>query len=143
MFTGLFTAIREGDTMENPTDRKYSKEHEWVKVEGDIGIAGITDFAQHQLTDIVFIELPEKGKKVEQFKQAAVIESVKSVSDIFAPVSGKIIEVNEKLKDSPEIVNKDPFGDGWLFKIKIENKNELEGVMSAKDYDSYIKKEKH
>jgi len=143
LFTGLFTAIREGDTMENPTDRKYSKEHEWVKVEGDIGIAGITDFAQHQLTDIVFIELPEKGKKVEQFKQAAVIESVKSVSDIFAPVSGKIIEVNEKLKDSPEIVNKDPFGDGWLFKIKIENKNELEGVMSAKDYDSYIKKEKH
>lgn len=128
--------------MENPADRKYSKEHEWIKIEGDIGIVGITDFAQQQLTDIVFIELPEKGKKVEKNKQVAVIESVKSVSDIFTPVSGEIIEVNEQLKDSPDAVNKDPFGQGWIFKIKINDKSELNNLMSAEDYDSYIKKEK-
>jgi len=131
----------EGDIMDNPTDRKYAKEHEWIKVDGEIGTVGITDFAQQQLTDIVFIELPEKGKKVEKNKQAAVIESVKSVSDIFVPVSGEIIEVNEKLKDNPDTVNKDPFGDGWIFKIKMDNKSELDNLMSAEDYDSYMKKE--
>lgn len=125
--------------MENPKDRKYTKEHEWVKLEGNIAVCGITDFAQHQLTDIVFIELPEKGKKAEQMKQAAVVESVKSVSDIFAPASGEIIEVNEELKDSPEIVNKDPFGKGWMFKLRIKDRAEIDKLMSAEEYNKFIK----
>ena len=106
---------------ENPSDLKYSKEHEWLKTERDVGIVGITDFAQHQLTDIVFVDLPEKGKKVEQGKPMAVIESVKSVSDVFSPVTGEVIEVNEKLRDNPEFINKDPYGAGWLVKIKVES----------------------
>jgi len=129
--------------MENPKDRKYNKEHEWTKVEDDIAICGITDFAQNQLTDIVFIELPEKGKQVEQAKQTAVVESVKSVSDIFAPVSGEIVEVNEALKDHPEIVNKDAFDKGWIFKIKIKDKAELDKLMSAEEYDKFINEEAH
>ncbi len=125
--------------MENPKGLRYTKEHEWIKIEGDTCTVGITDFAQHQLTDIVFIELPEKGKKVEQFKQAAVIESVKSVSDIFAPVSGEIIEVNEELKDSPDLVNKSAFDKGWLFKIKMKNKDELKSLISAEKYEQLTK----
>ncbi len=128
--------------MENPSDLKYSKEHEWVKVEGDVCIVGVTDFAQKQLTDIVFVELPEKGKKVEQGKQMAVIESVKSVSDVFCPISGEVIEVNEKLKDAPDIINKDPYGEGWITKIKIEKKDELDGLMSAEDYGKFTEEEK-
>jgi len=119
--------------MVNPENLKYSKEHEWVKVDGEVGIVGVTDFAQKQLTDIVFVELPGKGKRVEQNKQMAVIESVKSVSDVFSPVSGEIIDVNEMLKDSPEIINKDPYGEGWIAKIKIKNKAELNNLMSASD----------
>jgi len=128
--------------MVNPENLKYSKEHEWVKVDGEVGIVGVTDFAQKQLTDIVFVELPGKGKRVEQNKQMAVIESVKSVSDVFSPVSGEIIDVNEMLKDSPEIINKDPYGEGWIAKIKIKNKAELNNLMSASDYDRFIA-EKH
>jgi len=129
--------------MENPENLKYTKEHEWVKLEEDIATMGITDFAQNQLTDIVFVELPKKGKKVEQFEQIAVVESVKSVSDIFAPLSGEIIEVNEKLKDNPETLNKDAFGEGWIAKIKIKDKKELDNLMSADDYTKFVKKEKH
>lgn len=129
--------------MENPENLKYTKEHEWVKMEGETATMGITDFAQHQLTDIVFVELPEKGKSAIQFKQMAVVESVKSVSDIFAPLSGEIIEVNEKLKDNPEILNKDAFGEGWIAKIKIKDKKELDNLMSADEYTELIKKEKH
>lgn len=128
--------------MENPTDLKYTKEHEWVKLEGDIAIVGVTDFAQKQLTNIVFVELPEKGKKVEQNKQMAVIESVKSVSDIFSPVTGEVIGVNEKLKDAPDIINKDPYGEGWMTKIKIENMGELNNLMSAEDYKDFTEAEK-
>ena len=129
--------------MANPIDLKYSKEHEWIKVNGNIGVVGVTDFAQKQLTDIVFVELPEKGKKVKQNKQMAVIESVKSVSDVFSPVSGEIIEVNEKLKDSPDIINKDPYGEGWIAKLKLENKDELNNLMPAEDYEDFIQEEKH
>lgn len=128
--------------MSNPTGLKYSKEHEWVKVKDDIGIIGVTNFAQEQLTDIVFVELPEKGKKVEAGKQMAVIESVKSVSDVFSPIDGEVIDVNEKLKESPEIINKDPYGEGWMVKVRIENKDELNELMSAEDYDKFIA-EKH
>ena len=107
---------------ENPSDAKYTKDHEWVKVAGGIGTVGITEYAQHALTDIVFVELPEKGKKVEQKKGVAIVESVKSVSDIFAPVSGEIVEGNSRLTDSPQLVNTDPYGDGWIFKMKIGDK---------------------
>ena len=128
---------------ENPKELKYTKEHEWIKVDGDIGIMGVTDFAQRQLTNIVFVELPEKGKKVEKNKQLAVIESVKSVSDVFSPVSGEIVEVNEKLKDNPDTINKDPYGGGWIAKVKLEDKSQLDGLMAAEDYENFIKTEKH
>ena len=124
--------------MANPADLKYSKEHEWIKLEGDIGIIGVTDFAQEQLTDIVFVELPDKGRKVEAGKQMAVIESVKSVSDIFSPIDGEVMEVNERLKDNPEIINKDPYGEGWIVKIKIDNKDGLDSLMSSEEYEKSI-----
>jgi len=129
--------------MENPAELKYSKEHEWVKVEGDIGVIGVTDFAQKQLTDIVFVELPGKGKKVEAGKQMAVIESVKSVSDVFSPVRGEVIEVNEKLKDNPDVINKDPYGEGWIVKVKIESKDELNDLMSAEDYGKFTEEKRN
>lgn len=129
--------------MTNPIELKYSKEHEWVKIEGDTAIVGVTDFAQKQLTDIVFVELPEKEKKVEAGKPMAVIESVKSVSDVFSPVTGEIIEVNESLTDNPDIINKDPYGEGWIAKIKITGNSELNGLMSAEDYGKFTAAEKH
>jgi len=127
--------------MENPKELKYTKEHEWVKVDGDTATVGITDYAQNALTDIVFIELPEIGKKVDKMKTVAVIESVKSVSDIYSPVSGEIIEVNETLNDDPAKVNKDPFGEGWIFKIKITNKDELNNLMPVDEYNKISKEE--
>ena len=135
------TNIRGVNDMENPKELKYTKEHEWIKVEGDIGIMGITDFAQNALTDVVFVELPEIGKEVIQFKKAATIESVKSVSDVYAPASGKIIEVNKRLEEHPEMVNNDPFGEGWIAKIRIADKKELHNLMSAEKYSEMIEKE--
>ncbi len=128
--------------MENPRELKYTKEHEWIRIEQDIGIVGITDFAQKQLTDIVFVELPEKGKRVEQGKQIATIESVKSVSDVFSPVSGEVLEVNNELGEKPEIINQDPYGKGWIVKLKIENKEEIERLMSAEEYENFLKEHK-
>ena len=125
----------------NPKDLKYTKEHEWIKVEDNLATIGITDFAQNALTDIVFVELPEIGKKVSQSKTAATIESVKSVSDIYSPASGEIIEINAQLKDHPETINKDPYGKGWLFKIKLTDKNELNSLMSAEEYAKIAKEE--
>lgn len=127
--------------MENPKELKYTKEHEWIKVENDAATIGITNFAQEALTDIVFVELPEIGKKVEQSKTAATVESVKSVSDIYSPVSGEVVEVNEQLKDHPERVNKSPYNDGWLFKIKIANKSEIDKLMSSEEYEKITKQE--
>ncbi len=114
----------------------YSKEHEWLKVDGDIGVCGITDYAQDNLGDVVYAELPEVGKKIEKMKPFMVLESVKATSDVYSPVTGEIIEVNEKLKDAPELVNEDPYGEGWLVKIKLANKEELAELM---DKDAYIK----
>ena len=128
------------DLRENPSDRKYTKEHEWVKVDGDVGIVGITDFAQHSLTDIVFVELPKIGKQAEQFKPIAVVESVKSVSDVYAPVSGEAVEVNEKLTSNPAMVNQDPYGDGWILKIKLTNNDEMNNLMTKDEYDRYVHK---
>ena len=129
--------------MVSPDNLRYSKEHEWVKIEGDTATIGISDFAQKQLTDIVFVELPEVSKQIEQSKVIATVESVKSVSDIFTPLSGEIIEINEKLKDSPELINNDPYGEGWIFKLKLTNTGEAEDLMSNTEYDTFTEKEGH
>ena len=120
-------------------DFKFTKEHEWVKVEGDIAVVGITDYAQKELGDVVYVELPEVGNTYEKDEACSNIESVKAVSDIYAPVSGEITEVNEALEDNPEIVNKDPYGEGWLFKLELENPDELKELMNAEAYDEYVK----
>jgi glycine cleavage system H protein len=125
--------------MNNPSDLKYSKEHEWVRIEGDVAVVGVTDFAQKQLTDIVFVELPEKGKKVEKGKAMAVIESVKSVSDVFSPVTGEVVEANEELSNNHDIINKDPYGNGWIAKVKINDKGELDSLMSSQEYEKIAK----
>ncbi|HIH42377.1 TPA: glycine cleavage system protein GcvH [Candidatus Woesearchaeota archaeon] len=138
--------------MDNPDDRKYTKEHEWVKVENKEGMnatatVGITFHAQELLTDIVFVELPKAGKKVEQFKQLAVVESVKSVSDVFSPVSGEVTAANNELTSNPELINKDPYNAGWIAKLKIEDNaklnNELNNLMSAEQYGEYLKTAAH
>ena len=126
------------DVSKVPEGLKYTKEHEWVKVEGNGGTVGITDYAQHALTDVVFVELPEIGKKTTQFKSFCTIESVKSVSDVFAPVSGEVSEVNEELSEHPEKVNNDPYGNGWIAKIKISNKSEINSLMDAAQYKTYL-----
>ena len=124
----------------NPNDRKYSREHEWVKVEdADTGraLAGITDFAQDQLGDIVYVELPKLGTTVSHMGKMGEIESVKSVSDLFSPVSGEVIEVNKRLLDHPEIANQDPFGEDWLIRISMTDASELDGLMSADEYETF------
>ena len=128
----------------NPTDRKYSKEHEWVRDNGDDTVTlGITDYAQEMLTDIVFVELPAIGKKVKQTEPVAVVESVKSVSDVFAPVSGEVIGVNLILENRPELINQDAFGEGWIAKMKMNKPEELKGLMDAAGYEAMIREEKH
>ena len=117
----------------------YTKSDEWLKVEDDIGTIGITDYAQDQLGDIVYLEKIEKGKKLKQDETLTTIESVKAVSDVNTPVGGEVIEVNEKLLDDTSIVNKDPYEEGWIVKIKIENKDELKNLMSAQEYSEYRK----
>lgn len=128
----------------NPEDRKYTKEHEWAKDNGDGTITmGITDHAQEMLTDIVFVELPPIGKRVKQMEPLAVVESVKSVSDVYSPVSGEVIEVNKALEEHPEIVNQDAFGEGWMAKLKMDDPAELDTLMDAAGYTEMIKEEKH
>jgi len=117
----------------------YTKSDEWFKVEDDIGIIGITDYAQDQLGDIVYLEKVKIDKKLKHGENLTTIESVKAVSDVNAPVAGEIIEVNEKLLDDASIINKDPYGEGWIAKIKIENKDELKNLMSAQEYSEYRK----
>ncbi|HEY8347582.1 MAG TPA: glycine cleavage system protein GcvH [Symbiobacteriaceae bacterium] len=122
--------------LKTPADLKYSKEHEWIRVEGNIGIVGITDFAQDQLGDVVFVELPQVGRELKQGEQFGVVESVKTVSDLYCPVSGKVVEVNTALESSPELVNKDPYGEGWMLKIEIKDPAELDQLLDA---DAYAK----
>ena len=122
--------------MSYPDDLRYSKEHEWVRVEGSRATIGITSFATDELGDIVFIELPEVGSTLSQFGTFGVVESVKAVSDLYAPVSGEVVEVNEALRDSPELLNADAFGDGWILKLELSNTDELETLMDAEAYAS-------
>jgi|Deesub1362B_J571_1020462.scaffolds.fasta_scaffold00001_421 glycine cleavage system H protein len=122
-----------------PNDYYYSQDHEWVKVEdGQIGVVGITDFAQKQLGDVVYVELPEVGTKLEFHQTLGVVESVKAVSDIYSPISGEVIEVNQSLNENPELINEDPHGKGWIVKIKIKDESELQKLMSATEYEKYI-----
>jgi len=128
----------------NPTDRLYSKDHEWVKDQGDgTAVIGITDYAQEMLTDIVFVELPAIGKKVARGEPVAVVESVKSVSDVYSPVSGEVMDVNKTLEETPELVNQDAFGEGWIAKLKITNADELKSLLNATAYDTLTQEEKH
>jgi glycine cleavage system H protein len=128
---------------ENPKDYRYTESHEWIKQEGDLCTCGITDHAQESLTDIVFVELPEVGGEVAQGDRAAVVESVKSVSDIYAPVSGKISAVNQELSSAPETINNDPYTAGWIFKIQCSNPQETESLLNQADYEKFVQEESH
>ena len=121
-----------------PDDRKFTRTHEWVRIEGDLAVVGISDHAQQSLGDITFIELPAMGKKVSKEESCSVIESVKAASDIYAPVSGEIAEVNKHLETHPEVINSDPYGNAWLFKIKCINPAEANGLMNAASYDAFV-----
>ncbi len=118
---------------------KYTKDHEYIRIEGDLGVVGITDYAQQQLGDVVFVELPAKGKTVAKGAEAAVVESVKAASEIYAPVSGEVVEVNAALEGAPATVNEDSTGKGWFLKLKLSNKAELDGLMNESEYQAYLK----
>ena len=120
------------------SEKKFSKKHEWVSLEGDIATVGITKHATEMLGDIVFVEVPSKGKKIEQNSQAAVVESTKAASDVFSPISGEVLEANEAIVNDPSSVNADPENNGWFFKIKIANKSELDTLMTKADYDKFV-----
>lgn len=123
--------------VEAPENYKYSKTHEWVKVDGEIATIGITFYAQKKLRDIIYVELPEKGKTVKAGDSVGTVESVKTTEEIYTPVSGTIVDVNSELTSSPELINKDPYGKGWIIKIKISDINELTKLMNANEYKSY------
>jgi glycine cleavage system H protein len=124
--------------MSNPTDCKYTKEHEWVRLEGDTAVVGITDHAQSELGDVVFVELPEAGSRVTQGETFGVVESVKAASDLYAPVSGEVLEANGALADEPGLVNQEPFGGGWMLKVRPSNPTELDALMDAAAYDTFL-----
>ncbi len=124
--------------MSVPEGLRYSKEHEWVRVEGDVATIGITHFAQDQLGDVVFVELPAPGSTVRQFASLGVVESVKAASDVYAPVSGEIVERNAKVVDSPELVNQEPYANGWLVKVRLADKAEVGALLSPSDYRAHI-----
>jgi glycine cleavage system H protein len=119
------------------SDLKYSKEHEWIRLEGDIATVGISNFAQKQLGDVVFVELPEVGKQVVQNGDAAVVESVKAASEVYAPLTGEIVEVNAGLEEDPELVNQSPTGDGWFMKIRLSDASQLDGMMDEAAYNDF------
>ena len=121
-----------------PTDLRYTKDHEWVRIEGDAATVGITDYAANQLGDIVFVELPDAGKALEQHATFGVVESVKAVSDLFVPISGEVSESNSALTGSPELVNSDPYGDGWMIKLRPAKQEEVEDLLDAAAYEALI-----
>jgi glycine cleavage system H protein len=128
--------------MEFPDGLKYSKEHEWVLVEDKVAIIGITEFAQHELGDVVYVELPEIGEKVVKDDPFGAVESVKAVSDVFAPVSGAVVEINDTLPENPETINDDPYGDGWMIKVEMTDMDDLKDLMNAEEYAEYIEQQK-
>ena len=130
--------------MTNPPELRYSKEHEWVRLESDnVGVIGITAYASEELGDVVFVELPEADVEITQFGQCGEIESVKAVSEIYSPVSGRVLERNERLQDNPELVNDSPYEDGWLVKLEIGDPSELDKLMTADQYETFLAAEGH
>ena len=121
-----------------PDDFHYTKDHEWLQLKGDLATVGITDFAQKQLGDVVYVELPAKGTQLGFHQTIGVVESVKAVSDVYSPVSGEVVEVNEGLNDSPELVNQDPHGKGWIVRLKLKDESEWEKLMSASEYEKFL-----
>ena len=124
--------------MNIPAELKYTKDHEWVKVDGDVATVGITDFAQGELGDIVYIEIETVGENLDQEEVFGSIEAVKTVSDLFMPVGGEVVEMNEKIESNPEIVNSDPYGDGWLIKVKLSDTSDLDNLLSATEYGDLV-----
>ena len=124
--------------MNVPKNLKYTKSHEWVRVDGNVAVVGITDHAQHEMTDVVYVEPPAMDAHIEAGKECAVVESVKAASDIYAPVSGDVIAVNEELSSAPELLNEDPYEKGWLFKVKMSDPGELNDLLSPDDYAHHI-----
>lgn len=127
--------------MDFPDDLKYTEEHEWALLEGDLVSIGITEFAQHQLGDVVFVDLPEVGERAEAGKAFGVVESVKTVSDVYAPISGEIVEINSDLLDAPETVNTSPYDDGWMVRIRPDDAADLDELMDAASYQDFIEEE--
>lgn len=127
--------------MNFPEEFKYTEDHEWILIEDDVVTIGITDFAQDQLGDIVFVELPEVGDSLEVGKSFGVVESVKAVSDVYAPVSGEVVEVNEELPDDPEVLNNSPYGDGWMIKLKLADTTALDALMDVATYQEFVEKD--
>lgn len=127
----------------NPSTLKYTKEHEWVRVEGNKAVIGITDHAQNAMGDVVFVELPEVGDSIEEGKQFGVVESVKAVSDVYAPVKGTVTAINEALLDSPETLNQDAFGQGWMIEVELTDLSQIAGLMDAAQYEAFLQEEEH
>ncbi|MBH50823.1 MAG: glycine cleavage system protein H [Candidatus Marinimicrobia bacterium] len=125
--------------MSIPTEIKYTKEHEWISLDGEVAMIGITDHAQSQLGDIVFVELPDVDREISQNETFGVIEAVKTVADLFAPVKGLIIEINSSLEDSPDLINSDPYGTGWIIKVKVSDSSQYDSLMSSDEYEEFIK----
>jgi glycine cleavage system H protein len=121
-----------------PENLRYSKDHEWVKVDGDVASIGITDYAQHSLGDVVYIDLPRAGDKFASHESFGSVESVKAVSEVFTPIAGEVVEVNDSINDTPERVNGDPYGDGWFIKLKLDNPLEADGMLSGEEYEEYL-----
>lgn len=129
--------------MEFPQELKYTKSHEWVRVSGDTAVCGITDYAQHELSDVVYVELPDIGDEIEAGTPCAVVESVKIAADVYAPVSGKVTKINTELDATPEAVNNDPYGAGWFFEVEMSDPAELDTLMEADEYKAHTETEKH
>ena len=127
--------------MSTPEDNRYAKSHEYVHLEGEIGTIGITDYAQKELGDVVFGELPQVGSELEAADELGSIESVKAVSELFSPVSGVVVEINEALAEKPELINTDPYGDGWMIRVKVSDPTEVDELMTAEEYDEFLEKE--
>jgi len=128
--------------MEFPKDLRYTKEHEWVRMEGNVATIGITDHAQDSLGDIVYLELPSDGTVVTKDETFGVVESVKAVSDLYSPISGTVIEINDALVDSPEVINGDPYGDAWMLKVEMNSPTEIKDLLTADEYKKYVEEEK-
>ena len=126
-----------------PDNLKYTKDHEWIEMKGESGTVGVSHFAQKELGDVVFVELPEVGRRLKQGEEFGTIESVKAVSEIYSPVSGEVVEVNETLAEKPELVNTDPYGDGWMIRIRLSDATEADELMNAEEYEEYIETEAH